>query len=364
MIYDYIIVGAGISGLSLNKLLGNKKTLILESNDRVGGRIFNLKIGSNAELGAKFLNSHFDFLTDLYPGITTEKEIKSLKKSKKVKMFSKCKPYEKSKMLKKDIYNNIRKGQFSNKRALSLFTEDIGSANLDKIHPEHKFYPYQKNIRYNFTNLLNKLTLNAAIKFNSVFTEYTIHKDYISVKTSGNEYKTRKLVFALPITILRRLKGIPFKSYLNYWFQNKVTVTAIEFRKLNNKLQKDFFYCNEFNKTSFYHDYQCRTLYVARYETSENETQIRNLIDYIIKYLELSNIAGIEHADWTNNRHSLGGWTIPGPKVSQEIIEKMRNGYKDKIFFVGDYMNNIDNCGEVSSAIKSSILLSKLLNKK
>jgi len=73
--------------------------------------------------------------------------------------------------------------------------------------------------------------------------------------------------------------------------------------------------------------------------------------------------AGIEHADWTNNKHSLGGWTIPGPKVSQEIIEKMRNGYKDKIFFVGDYMNNIDNCGEVASAIKSSILLSKLLNR-
>ena len=73
--------------------------------------------------------------------------------------------------------------------------------------------------------------------------------------------------------------------------------------------------------------------------------------------------AGIEHADWTNNKHSLGGWTIPGPKVSQEIIEKMRNGYKDKIFFVGDYMNNIDNCGEVSSAIKSSISLSKLLNR-
>ena len=31
---------------------------------------------------------------------------------------------------------------------------------------------------------------------------------------------------------------------------------------------------NEFNKTSFYHDYERRTFYVARYETSENETQI------------------------------------------------------------------------------------------
>ena len=79
--------------------------------------------------------------------------------------------------------------------------------------------------------------------------------------------------------------------------------------------------------------------------------------------MKLSNIAGIKHADWTNNMHSLGGWTIPRPKVSPEIIEKMRNGYKDKIFFVGDYMNNIDNCGEVSSAIKSSILLSKLLSR-
>jgi len=39
--YDYIIIGGGISGLYMNYLLSDKKTLLLEKNSHLGGRIYN-----------------------------------------------------------------------------------------------------------------------------------------------------------------------------------------------------------------------------------------------------------------------------------------------------------------------------------
>ena len=39
MIYDTIIVGSGLSGLNSALKLKNKKILLLEKNDRLGGRV-------------------------------------------------------------------------------------------------------------------------------------------------------------------------------------------------------------------------------------------------------------------------------------------------------------------------------------
>jgi UDP-galactopyranose mutase len=67
MYYDYIIVGAGISGLTIYKLIKdkypNKKIKILEWNNRIGGRIYNEGI---FELGAKFLEVPHNVINKLY----------------------------------------------------------------------------------------------------------------------------------------------------------------------------------------------------------------------------------------------------------------------------------------------------------
>ena len=39
--YDYIIICGGIAGLYVNYFLSNKKTLLLEKNSYLGGRIYN-----------------------------------------------------------------------------------------------------------------------------------------------------------------------------------------------------------------------------------------------------------------------------------------------------------------------------------
>jgi protoporphyrinogen oxidase len=59
MIYDYIIIGSGISGLYLGYLLKNKKYLILEKNDNIGGRIQQTNFhGSTIQLGAGVVKSN------------------------------------------------------------------------------------------------------------------------------------------------------------------------------------------------------------------------------------------------------------------------------------------------------------------
>ena len=61
MTYNYIIVGAGISGIYFSHLINQvnpmAKILILESSNRIGGRIFKEKTG--AQLGAKFVHDDF-----------------------------------------------------------------------------------------------------------------------------------------------------------------------------------------------------------------------------------------------------------------------------------------------------------------
>jgi UDP-galactopyranose mutase len=58
--YDYIIIGGGISGLYLNYLLTtNNKTLLLEKNNYFGGRAFDVKFHDlNIKLGAGIAELH------------------------------------------------------------------------------------------------------------------------------------------------------------------------------------------------------------------------------------------------------------------------------------------------------------------
>ena len=58
--YEYIIVGAGISGIGASTILtdNNKKHLIIEARDRIGGRIGKGNFsGITIDIGANFIHS-------------------------------------------------------------------------------------------------------------------------------------------------------------------------------------------------------------------------------------------------------------------------------------------------------------------
>ena len=66
MIYDYIIIGSGISGLYLGYLLQNKKYLIIEKNDNIGGRIQHTNFHGNVvQLGAGIIKDSQTNVLDL-----------------------------------------------------------------------------------------------------------------------------------------------------------------------------------------------------------------------------------------------------------------------------------------------------------
>jgi hypothetical protein len=56
----------------------------------------------------------------------------------------------------------------------------------------------------------------------------------------------------------------------------------------------------------------------------------------------------------------MGAWTIPRKKIDENVLKKINKGHKN-IYFVGDYLNNIDDTGNISSAVNSCLKLIKIL---
>jgi phytoene dehydrogenase-like protein len=59
-IYDVIVIGAGISGIGASSILtkAGRDYIILESRDRIGGRIYSKKLdGVNIDIGASFVHN-------------------------------------------------------------------------------------------------------------------------------------------------------------------------------------------------------------------------------------------------------------------------------------------------------------------
>lgn len=69
-LYDYIIIGGGISGIyslyELNKIHKNSKILLIEKEDYLGGRILNKKFHNNiVKLGAGIVKDNNYYLLKL-----------------------------------------------------------------------------------------------------------------------------------------------------------------------------------------------------------------------------------------------------------------------------------------------------------
>ena len=311
MIYDFISIGAGISGLYTHYLLKQENPkfniLILESSNRIGGRIYK---DGNSRLGAKFLHNNF-------LGIPLEIQ---------------------------ETYYIGKLKNYNRQLTKSMKLEELGSLST-KIHPEFNF-TNEINVSYDFYNLINNFNKSLPIILNTSFNQYQITDNCMVI---NNRFMTKCLIFAVPINILKKL-NTPYQNLFKNWFQAKVITLSFELTTRYNILEKGFFFDKQFKKTSFFYDAPSNILYVNIFDTPKS-VKLKKLITKLTHQYQLSNYV-LKQQPWKTDKHYMGGWSIPKKTLSTEIIKLISGGYDNKIYYVGDYLGEISEIGTVTTAMK------------
>lgn len=327
MIYDYLIIGAGISGLYANYLLkqhdATLQILLLESSDRIGGRIFTQ---GRSSLGAKFLHQDADIplVTSLASG---------------------------------DSYYLGSLTNRSRETERSMRLEEYGSLSKN-LHPQID-YINEVNTRYNYQRLVDLFAQDAEVRYQTPFRNYGFQGDQIVV---NQKYSGKRLIFAIPICVLNHLSH-PYQMLSSHWTQTKVITVGLELERERERestpchLTPGFFFNDRFNDTSFFYDPADRILYVNLYQKPE-ELRLDTLIQQVVDAYQLApHTVDRKIQRWSSDPHFLGGWSIPTRSLTSEIIKKIQGGYQDKIYYVGDYLGEISEIGTVNTAMKSAELV-------
>ena len=257
MIYDFIIIGSGISGLNLAYQLiknNNKnKILILEKNNYLGGRILtsNKKINGinyKYEKGAGRFNEKHILLKKLLIELNLKKYI--------IEIGSNIEFYPSTKYNNKYIHESpfkyikivIEKSKLDSKETLQKYTfidytkkylnnDDIKFildsfgyyAQLVKMNaydaiklfnegmnPELKFYALKCGMSKIIENLNNKIKNKCDILLNEDVQEINFNDKIFTIKTDNKEFKSINCIAAIPKPDLLKLNFLnKYKSYLN-----------------------------------------------------------------------------------------------------------------------------------------------------
>lgn len=312
MIYNYIVVGAGISGLYFSHLLKTieplSKVLILESSNRIGGRILKEKTG--AQMGAKFV--HDDF----------------------------------KRFFGKSIPKGYKLGSLTGKSTNiqnSMLLEENGSISKSVDLK----YDNEKNIPYDFSQLLDDFNDKLMIKYKTPFLSYTKENNYYLV---NGKYKTEKIVFATPPNILKTLDN-PYKSLFKHYIQANIITLAFNLKEKYDRIEPGFSFYEEFPKTSFYFDPDSNILYVNLFDKYKNFLT-GNVERKIVDKFSLKNYK-LNKKEWSKGYHLQGAWTVPKSSLSLKIVKILETGYDNSIFYVGDYLGDIQNMGKVTTCMRS-----------
>lgn len=168
----YIIVGAGVSGLTTAKKLmqnGESDFLILEGRSRIGGRILTQ---NNVDLGATWFQKHHTYLNDLLQAL----EIKSFNQ------------YSKGKSVL--VYNTMAPAHY--------FESDQNQPTAQRIINGSGY----------LINTLAEGFLNKILKETEVLEVHEV-ENTIRVKTNKGLFTAEKLIITLPPKLAVKLKYTP-----------------------------------------------------------------------------------------------------------------------------------------------------------
>ena len=240
--YDYVIIGSGISGLNLgynlSKKYPKKNILILEKNNNIGGRIQSIYLHNNQhyEAGAiRFYPHHKNLIKLLKEFNYTKKDFYEIPHDYKRNIVIKKKVNKSETELNKILIEN--KNNFSNKELLNISFDNYSKKILSK--EELHFLKTYNGFPHIFTNtsaytgleilkrdfqdikkfyimktslseFLYKLvdfiqSNNNTINLNEEFLDFKKNNNLIKIKTNKNSYITKHLILAIPMNNLSSL---------------------------------------------------------------------------------------------------------------------------------------------------------------
>lgn len=271
LIYDVIIVGAGLSGLNAAKILSEKgkRVLILEADNKIGGRVCTLKLSDNQylELGGQWIaKSHFkmqelvnEYNLSTFP--TYSSGISLISFNAKIKKYRGIPPipicslialfrlvnvFEKlakhidiaqpwktpdAEALDTITVKNWILSQSKNTLVISLFTEileslfccDLDSTSLFQaligvkssgslnFMIETKNGAQEQRIKGGVQQICNAIikSINAEIKINSPVTNISQVNNFVDVTTNEGVYRSKKLIIAIPLPSVKKITFYP-----------------------------------------------------------------------------------------------------------------------------------------------------------
>lgn len=399
--YDYIIIGGGISGLYMNYLLKNKKTLLLEKNNYVGGRAIeekfhNSKIKLGAGIGALhnknllYLLNKLKIKYKIYPSTINLAFNTKFDMKKAVNMIK-----TKYKLLKynnnDDIYKlNVKQFIIKYFRKKFFIEYDKIAEYKDYHNSDLEYYikyydikdhiptPY-KLVSINWTELIkklkNKLNKNK-IKLNFEVTDIK----YFSLQNESyylinNKYKTKNIISALTLHPLQNIINktnfikIDYNKYLGTVPFMRVYTYHKDGHNLDKVLQRYNIVDNELEKIiimdekvlmfSYSDNKNAEFLYKSYNKNKNNFKNILiKLLKDIIKTSEKDFVIEIDDlkiAYWKEGIH----YFKPQKNIKLKKIVKLLSNPHDNFYVIGEMLSFkqgwVEGCIESANRLFSLI---------
>ena len=406
--YDIIIIGAGAAGLMAALALteANKKILILEGRERIGGRIHSLDYGNKVlEAGAEFVHGNLPLTMHLLK----ESNIEFLATRGKMynsfqgdwtgdddwgsgwdKLMKRMSELRKDLPLREFLDLNFPENKYpSLRRSVRGFAEgfdladiaDASTMNLYKewSHEQSKQYRIPKGYGSLMEWIAKQIEKKGATLLLRQFVKKVIWEhDYVRTRTaSGGEYSCRKLLITIPISLLQNQTlsaAIHFDPPITNYMKLFEKIGFGKLVKLLFLFREDFWENSHENLGFVFSDQPIPTWWTQlpkrnglltgwwgnplREETISEERiadlAIQSLSgifsrekEEILNYLEARFIF-----DWQKDIFSEGAYSYPKPGTTQAIKE-LKKPIDNSLFFAGEALCEGDSPGTVEAALFS-----------
>jgi protoporphyrinogen oxidase len=233
--YDFIIIGGGIAGLYMNYLLTDKyKTLLLEKNNHLGGRIFqdnfhNYKINTGARIG----NLHNTELLKLLQKLNIQYKILNYKiiiLNKKINMYQMVKSI-------KDKYNEITKLSNKNLNNISAREFIIEHFGIEFFKLYSNFTEYTDFFNQSINTYIHNYPINDHIPKISEKDNISINWNLLVKKLIKKIKKKNKIIKNYEVkNIIYNKKTLQYN--INNKFIAKNIIICVTLKQLNKLIKK------------------------------------------------------------------------------------------------------------------------------